>query len=82
MLAGVLHVHQRGGGGCRYTKALYYRSRAGAFESKKMAILLTDRGIRSDDHDVGVGGEDVDESGKVRVAYLHRLELRRQFAVT
>lgn len=35
---------------------------------------LTYAGVRQDDHDVGVGGEDIDEGGEGRVAHLHALE--------
>ena len=36
--------------------------------------VLTYGGVRHDDHDVGVGGEDVDEGGEVGVPHFHTLE--------
>lgn len=45
-------------------------------------LLLTNGGVGHDDHDVGVGGEDVNEGGKVGVPHFHALERRRQLAVT
>lgn len=44
--------------------------------------LLTNGGVGHDDHDVGVGGEDVDEGCKVGVPHFHALERRCQLAVT
>lgn len=36
--------------------------------------LLTNRGVRHDDHDISVGGEDIDEGRKIGVPYFHALE--------
>lgn len=44
-------------------------------------LLLTNGRVRHDDHDVGVGGEDVYEGCKVGVPHFHALERRCQFAV-
>lgn len=47
-----------------------------------MPALRTDIGVGHDDHDVGVGGQQLDEGGEARVPHLHRLELRCRFAAT
>lgn len=43
-------------------------------------MLLTNRRIRHDDHDVSVGGEDVDKGRKVGVPHFHALERGCKFA--
>lgn len=40
---------------------------------------LTNGGVRHDDHDICVGGEDVDEGRKVGVPHFHALEGGRKF---
>ena len=45
-----------------------------------MCSLRTDGRVGHYDHDVGVGGEHVDERGERRVAHLHRLERGRDLA--
>jgi len=41
--------------------------------------LLTDGGVRHDDHNICVGGEDVNEGCKVGVPHLHALERGCEF---
>lgn len=48
---------------------------------KRSNLPLTNGGVWHDDHDVGVGGKDVNEGCKVGVAHFHALERRCQFAV-
>lgn len=43
-------------------------------------MILTDIRVRHDDHDVGVGGKDVDQGCKVFILDFHALELGLRFA--
>lgn len=49
-------------------------------QSKTYSLLLTNRWIRHNNHDVSVGGEDVDEGRKVGVPHFHALERGCKFA--
>lgn len=49
------------------------------FHIRLLAVLLTNRGVRHDHHDVSVGGEDVDKGRKVGVSNFHALERSCEF---
>lgn len=49
-------------------------SRFAKWTEKLWPLTLTNRGIWHDDHDVCVGGEDVNEGRKVGVSHFHALE--------
>ena len=38
-------------------------------------MVLTDRIVRHDDHDIRVGGEEVNEGREIRITNLHSLKL-------
>lgn len=46
---------------------------------EKSSSLLTNGGVRHDDHDICVGGEDVNEGREVGVPYFHALERGCEF---
>ncbi len=42
--------------------------------------MLTYGGVRHNDHDIGIGSEDINESSKAGISHFHALKLRLQFA--
>lgn len=44
-----------------------------------LSLILTNGGVRHDDHDICVGGEDVNEGRKVGVPHFHALERGCEF---